>query len=306
MKVFVAGGTGVIGRHAVPALVAAGHSVTVIARSPDRDALVASMGARPSRTDLFDRDAVSAAVRGHDAVVNLASHIPPLHRAARMAAWEENDRIRAEGSANLAAAAREHGAQRFVQESITFPYLDGGEGWIDEESPRPSNEITASVDSAEDAALRFDDAGRVGVVLRFAQFYAPDAAHTKAFALSFRFRLNPLVGEPDAYISFIGMPAAARSVVAALDLPGGVYNVADADPPTRREAADTVASALGRRSPLNPPMSLVKRVNPSAEILARSQRVSTDKLRSSSDWAPDHSGADGLAAAVAAVDGSGR
>lgn len=297
MKVFVAGGTGVIGRHAVPALVAAGHEVTALSRSTEKDAQVQRAGAHPIRVDLFDPDALARAVDGNDAVVNLTTHIPDLSRAARRTAWTENDRIRTEGSSNLAAAAVRAEATRFVQESITFPYADNGAAWIDEDHPRPSSPITASVDRAEASAASVTAA----VVLRFGQFYAPDASHTQAFAALVRKRLNPFVGPPDAHISFIGMPAAARAVVAALTAVPGVYNIVDDDPPTRREAGETVAAALGKRRPLSLPMAVVKPVNPSAELLARSQRVDNRRYRAATGWEPDHAGAAGPAQAVAEV-----
>ncbi|MGH3886706.1 MAG: NAD(P)H-binding protein [Pseudonocardiaceae bacterium] len=47
MKVFVAGATGVLGRRAVPQLVEAGHTVTGVARSEEKAALVQKLGAEP-------------------------------------------------------------------------------------------------------------------------------------------------------------------------------------------------------------------------------------------------------------------
>ena len=43
MNVFVAGGTGAIGRYLVPLLAAAGHTVVALTRSADRAASLASM-----------------------------------------------------------------------------------------------------------------------------------------------------------------------------------------------------------------------------------------------------------------------
>ena len=295
MKVFVAGGTGVIGRRAVPALVEAGHDVTVIARSEERDRLVRDLGATPVRVDLFDRDGVHAAVAGHEAVVNLATHIPPMSKAAQASNWAENDRIRSEGSTNLVAAAKAHGARRFVQESITFPYADGGSEWVGEDVPRPTSDISVSVEAAEGAALGFSGDS---VVLRFAQFHAPDASHIATFSKALRFRASPLIGAPDTYVSFIGMPAAARAVVAALDAPPGVYNIADDDPPTRREAGEAIAAALGTRPPWGLPVGLVKRFNPSAEILARSHRISNERFKQATGWTPDDVGAQGVARSI--------
>lgn len=300
MKVFVAGGTGVIGRRAVPALVEAGHDVNVVARSEQRDRLVSDLGGTPVRVDLFDRDGLRAAVAGHDAVVNLATHIPPMSKASRTKSWDENDRIRTEGSANLVAAAEAHDVRRFVQESITFPYADGGDDWVDEDTPRPPSVFSEPVDASERATSGFTGDGRDGVVLRFAQFHAPDASHIGTFSKAFRFRASPLVGDPDTYVSFIGMPAAARAVVAALEAPAGVYNVADDDPPTRRDAGRTIAATLGTRPPLTMPLGLVKKFNPSVEVLARSHRISNQRFKDATGWAPDDRGAEGVARSIVA------
>jgi 2-alkyl-3-oxoalkanoate reductase len=51
MRVFVAGGTGVIGRTLVPLLVAGGHKVTAMTRSVDGGTLLRSLGAQPVMAD---------------------------------------------------------------------------------------------------------------------------------------------------------------------------------------------------------------------------------------------------------------
>src|SRR5436190_11877964 len=117
MRVFVAGSTGVIGHRAVRALVAAGHQATAVVRSPAKAALARSLGATPVEVSIFDPDALRAAAEGHDAVCNLATHIPPLARAASQHAWAGNTRIRTEGSRNLVDAALAARASVYVQES---------------------------------------------------------------------------------------------------------------------------------------------------------------------------------------------
>ena len=78
MKVFVAGGTGAIGAHAVPALIGAGHSVTALAGSSERAAVLSAQGATPVSASIFDQAALTDQLRGHEAVVNLTSAIPPI------------------------------------------------------------------------------------------------------------------------------------------------------------------------------------------------------------------------------------
>jgi uncharacterized protein YbjT (DUF2867 family) len=46
MRVFVAGGTGVIGRSHIPMLITAGHQVTAATRSPGKAGLLRSLGPR--------------------------------------------------------------------------------------------------------------------------------------------------------------------------------------------------------------------------------------------------------------------
>jgi nucleoside-diphosphate-sugar epimerase len=288
-KVFVAGATGVIGKPAVRALVEAGHDVTAVARSDERAALVASLGATPARVDLFDGDDVKGAVAGHDVVVNLATRIPPIPRAARPSAWAENDRIRREVSANLVDAALSSGASRCVQESITFTYPDRGDEWIDESVAIDPPPLAASVVAAEANARRFASAdGGVGVVLRFAAFYAARSHHTELALRSGRRHIGAVAGRPDSYMSSIHADDAASAVVAALDVPSGTYNIGDDEPVRRREYAQALGAAIGVRPWLLLPGRLMKLAGRSAEVMTRSQRISNQAFRTASGWAPQY------------------
>src|SRR2546422_9123121 len=96
-KVFLTGATGVIGRRVVPALVAAAHQVTAVGRTAEKRAQLERQGARAVAVDLFDPAAARAAVRGHDVLVNLATHIPPSSQAFFPWAWRANSRGRRGG-----------------------------------------------------------------------------------------------------------------------------------------------------------------------------------------------------------------
>jgi nucleoside-diphosphate-sugar epimerase len=287
MKVFVSGASGVVGRPAVRLLVEAGHSVTAAARSAQRAELLRSLGATPVILDLFDPAAVGAAVAGHDAVVNLATHIPPISTAALPGAWRENDRIRREVSRNLVDAALAAGATRLVQESICFFYRDLGERWIDEDVALDLPAYARSTADAEAQARRFTEAGGTGVVLRFGTFYGRHS------------QVPPALGR-DGYVSSIHTDDAAAAVVAALRAPAGVYNVADDEPLSRREYAAAVAAAGGTRIRLLPPGAL-RLMGSKTTVLTRSQRVSNRRFREATGWAPRHASArDGWRAVAAA------
>jgi nucleoside-diphosphate-sugar epimerase len=288
MKVFVTGATGVIGTRAVPALVAAGHEVTAVARSEEKAALVRSMGATPVTVDLFDADAIRRAVAGHEAVASLATNIPPMTKAAFQKAWATNERLRTEASRHLVDAALATGACRFVQESICFPYLDQGDRWIDEDAPTEHGGVFDGARHAEAAAARFAAGGGDGVVLRFAQFHGPGNAHVDLFNSLARKRINPFVGAPDSYASLIHADDAGSAVAAAFAAPSGTYNVADDEPLTRAEAGRVVADALGVEPPHGVPRLVRAALPASAKTISRSQRISNRRFKEATGWAPVH------------------
>jgi nucleoside-diphosphate-sugar epimerase len=122
MRVFVAGGTGVIGRTLVPLLVARGHEVTAMTRSIDGGALLRSLGAQPVMADALDRDSVvEAVVRSRpDAIIHQLTDL----RAGNGAA---NATLRIEGTRNLVDAAHAAGVERVIAQSLAWAYVPGDE-----------------------------------------------------------------------------------------------------------------------------------------------------------------------------------
>lgn len=169
MRVFVTGGTGAIGRHAVPALVEAGHWVTALARTPAKAALLREQGAIPAEVSIFDREALTQAFAGHDAIVNLASAIPPMTKFIRSKPWRDNDRVRIEGSAAVVDAAIAAGVGRVVQESVSMVYPAGGSDWIDEDVPPDRFPLSRGNVAAEANANRFSDHGGEGIGRRISR-----------------------------------------------------------------------------------------------------------------------------------------
>jgi nucleoside-diphosphate-sugar epimerase len=285
MKVFVSGATGVLGRPAVRLMIEAGHRVTAAARSEEKAALLRSLGATAVIVDLFDPAAVRAEVAGHDAVVNLATHIPSMARAALPGSWAENDRIRREVARNLVDAALATGATRYVQESVAFFYRDLGDGWIDEDTALDLPAYASSTGDAEASARRFADAGGAGVVLRFGMFYGADSHMTVDMVRLARRGVAPFMG-PRGFVSSIHTDDAGAAVVAALGVPTGVYNVVDDEPMRRADFVATMAGALVIRTPRIAPRGAATVLGSRSAVMIRSQRVSNRRFREASGWAP--------------------
>lgn len=287
MRIFLAGGTGAVGRPALAALIAAGHEVTAAVRNPEKRAQVEAAGAVPVVVDLFDPEAVAGAVAGHEAVVNLATSVPPLAAAARRSAWAAHDRLRTEASGHLVDAALAAGAARVVQESIVFVYPDGGDRWLDAATTEADPAaLTASALVAEGHVARFTAAGGTGVVLRFGMFYGPGTAHSTALLRAARWGVALVAGPADAYTSSIHVDDAGAAVAAALGAPAGIYDVVEDEPATRREYAAALASAAGRRRTVRVPGRLARYSGAQGQVMGRSQRVSNRRFREATGWAP--------------------
>jgi nucleoside-diphosphate-sugar epimerase len=139
---------------------------------------------------------------------------------------------------------------------------------------------------AEAETARFTAGGGTGVVLRFGQFYAPDAAHSEAMAKLVRRRLAPAVGPDDGYVTTIHADDAAAAVVAALDAPAGTYNVTDDEPLTRKAFAETVAAAFGKKPPRKVPDVVARLSGEKGRFYMRSMRVSNKRFKDATGWAP--------------------
>jgi len=275
-EIVITGSTGVIGQRAVRELLAAGHGVTGVTRSARGRERLEALGARAVDADVFDEASLRRAFDGADAVVNLLTHIPSADRMAEPSAWDENDRIRTEASAAIARAAQAAGVRRLVQESIAFVYADGGDAWLDEDAPVAGGGVTTSALTAERNARELFDGDTV--VLRFGLFTGADSGATLAALEAARGGASIAVGPPGAYRPTLALDDAAAAVAAALRAPAGTYNVADADPATNAEIDAALAAAVG--------VGALRAQAPQDGPMARSQRVSSRRLRDATGWAP--------------------
>lgn len=261
----------------------------------------AQNGVKTVALDLFDADAVRRAVAGHDVVINLATHVPPNRLAFLPGAWREMARIRRDGSRILTSAATAGGVQRFIQESFAPIYPDNGDRWVTEAvAPYPARYCRSSLD-AEASAMRFAKDGRAGVALRFAYLYGPNDSFTSQLGSFVRKGWLPLLGRREAYFPMVMHDDAAAAVVAAVELPSGIYNVVDDQPMTHAAIGATLATILSVRPPRFLPTWTAKLAGSLGETLARSLRISNAKLKGASSWRPSApNAADGLRRALLA------
>src|ERR671932_80207 len=177
MRIVVAGATGAIGRPLIAQLLAKGHDVIALTRSSEKAQTLAEQGVEPVIADVFDADAVKAAVtRAQPEVVieQLTSYPKTYTRESMSAAAPLNTRIRLEGGANVLAAAQAAGVRRYLRQSIAF-WAVPGNGLADEETPLA---FDASPAVAADARIVTELERRLittpnleGIALRYGFYY---------------------------------------------------------------------------------------------------------------------------------------
>ncbi len=260
VRVFVAGGTGVIGRRLVPQLVARGHQVRATTTSAAKLDLLEQLGAEGVVMDGLDAVSVGEAVAAArpDAIVNQMTGLseahagkPNLRKAGRF--FATTNRLRSEGTDHLLAAAGATGVTNFVAQShASFNGIREG-GWVKtEEDPLEVVEGTKAINHLEDVVVK---AG--GAVLRYGGLYGPGATDDQVELV--RKRKFPLVGGGTGYFSWVHLDDAASATVLAVEQQAkGVFNVVDDEPAPVSEWLSYLAECAGARSPRRVPAWLAR------------------------------------------------
>ncbi|MGE5333948.1 MAG: NAD(P)H-binding protein, partial [Nitrososphaerota archaeon] len=180
MRVFVAGGTGVIGRRMVPQLVGRGHQVTATTTDPGKLGLLEQMGADAVVMDGLDAVSVGEAVAKArpDTIVHQMTALggkPDMKHFDRWGAI--TIRLRTEGTDHLLAAAEATGVSNFVAQSYAGWNGIRQGGWVKtEEDPldlmpgTAAHAVMEAIRHVEDVVAK---AG--GVALRYGWLYEPGA-----------------------------------------------------------------------------------------------------------------------------------
>ncbi len=248
----VLGATGVYGRHLLPRLVARGHRVRALVRTPATAAAAAACGAEVHAADVFDAPALRAALAGADVAVNLATSLPAPGRTT--GDFAANDRLRREGTPVWVGACRDAGVPRILQQSIAMVNAAGAE-WADERTVYvPHTDDAAS--RAIAAALAMEDvvhaSGLDWSVLRGGLFYGPGTGFDDDWFVRARAGKLRLPGDGADWVSLVHIADMAEATVAALDRwpSHATLIVADDRPVQWRELLGYVAAAAAASPPV--------------------------------------------------------
>jgi nucleoside-diphosphate-sugar epimerase len=293
MRVFLAGATGAIGRRLLPQLVAVGHTVVATTRTESKSDLLRSLGAEPVVVDGLDAGAVGEAVAHAepDAIVHQMSALTGAGNLRRFdREFAVTNRLRADGTDYLLAAARAAGVRRFVAQSFT--------GWPNERTggpvkteadpldpipPTAQRETMAGIRHLERAVL---DAPLEGIVLRYGMFYGPGASDEMLELV--RKRKLPIAGNGGGIWSLVHIDDAAAATVAALERGRGIYNIVDDEPAPVGDVLTAVAEIIGAQPPRHVPVWLARLAagEVGVSMLTQIRGSSNAKAKRELDWMP--------------------
>ncbi|WP_424682774.1 NAD-dependent epimerase/dehydratase family protein [Frateuria sp. YIM B11624] len=269
MRVFVAGGSGAIGKSLVPLLLAAGHEVVVLGRSAHKAEQLRALGAHVAVADAFDKAQLTVAIM--DAKPQVVIHqLTAIPAAIDLRRFDEDfartNRLRTEVTDVMLAAARKAGARRFIAQSFCgWPFArEGGpikteDAPLDPHPPAHFGKTLAALRYLEDAVHRAE--GIEAIALRYGFLYGPgtDISTGGRTVELVRRRRIPLVGDGGGIWSFIHVGDAARATVAAVTRGDpGLYNIVDDEPAPVSSWLPALAEAVGAKRPHHVPAWLAR------------------------------------------------
>jgi len=294
MRVFVAGGTGVMGRRLVPQLVAGGHQVTATTTSPAKVGRLEELGAVAVVMDGLDAVSVGEAVARArpDAIVHQMTAISPAHAGKpsfrNMDRWfAGTNRLRIEGTDHLLAAAEATRVSHFVAQSYASWNGIREGGWVKtEEDPldllagTAAHEVMEAIGHVEDVVL-----GAGGTVLRYGSFYGPGATDDQVELV--RKRQFPVVGGGTGYVSWVHLDDAASATVLAVEQKArGVFNIVDDEPAPASEWLPYLAECAGAKPPMRLPTWLARMLagNVAVTMMTEGRGFSNAKAKRELGW----------------------
>ncbi|WP_395644931.1 NAD-dependent epimerase/dehydratase family protein [Terricaulis sp.] len=272
----VLGASGVYARWLMPRLTNAGYKVRALVRRPDAAGVARACGADIRVADIFDEASLVAGLEGCDVGINIATSLPgPSGRGS----YDENDRIRRDGTPIWINACRKAGVTRIIQQSIAMLSASNSDAWSDEDTTFTGGDSVTG--RAYDASIAMEDAVRASdldwIILRGALFYGPGTGFDDDWFERARAGKLRLPDDGSAYVSLLHISDMAAATLAALKhWPSRqTLIIADDEPALWRDVLGYVADIANAPAP-----------QPGGRASFPSFRVSNARAKAALSWSP--------------------
>jgi uncharacterized protein YbjT (DUF2867 family) len=242
MTVLVTGGTGFVGPHVVHALRTRDVPVRALVRDRRRGSRLVAWGAELVEGDVTDPASLRGAFTDVDAVVHLVAII----RGSRA----DFERVMAQGTRNVVAAAKEAGIRRFVLASAL---------WLDERT----KDAVPYFGAKWEMERAVKESGLEHVILRPSVVFGKDGGVLPTFVRLARLApVTPIVGPGTQRLQPIWVEDVAEYYSQSVDLEAAAnrtFEVGGPDAPTWNEFWDRLKRVLGVHRPsIHMPISVLR------------------------------------------------
>ncbi len=251
MRIFVIGATGVLGRALLPLLQQEGYTVRTLVRSKEQVRLLQQSGIEAQQGDLLAQEQdigprLLEVLGGCDATVFIATAIPRDMSAP--GAWDLNTRLWTEGTQRVLQASLATSVKKYVQQSVTLAYPDGGDEWIYENTPLDARIDRTTVDMED--MIRDVAREQLGwCILRGGLFVGPGTGQEDELG-TIRAGKSTIPCDGTNFLSLVHVADMADAISKALiHAPAGtIYNIVD-EPIRSGEYLKRLAEIVGVAQP---------------------------------------------------------
>lgn len=282
MRVIISGGTGLIGRSLSVALMADGHEVTVLSRSPV-ETLNMPDGVLSYRWNAQSAEGWGHLVDGADAIINLAGAGIGDKRWSKKRKEEiRRSRLQA-GSAILEAvqAAKEKPGVLIQASAVGYYGHQENDMEITEDMPHGDGFLAGVCVDWELSTAPVERMGVRRPVIRTGVVLSRNGGAFPRLAKPFKFFVGGKLGSGEQWMPWIHIDDEVRAIQFLLKDGGasGPFNLCAPNPVRNREAARILGQAMGRPSALPAPAFALKALlGEMAEIVLSGQRAVPARL----------------------------
>lgn len=299
MKIFIVGGTGVVGKNLIPLILESGHEVVALTRSAEKAIELEKQGVKIKIADPLDSNQLISVIE--EAKPEIIIHqLTALKQAVNFKKLDEEfvmtNRFRTEVTDTILTGARLVGAKRVIVQSFCgWPYAPTGGPIKTEEDPLDINppasfrKTLASIKYLEDAVRKTNDIQVLA--LRYGLFYGPGTRIAKSSFIveQIRQRKMPIVGNGRGIWSFIHIKDVAQATLFAISKgEPGIYNVVDNEPAPVSTWLPFLSEIVGAKSPKNIPAWIAKFAIGEGGVfmMTKIRGGSNEKIKREFGWQP--------------------
>ena len=278
LKIFIAGGTGFIGRHLIKAFQAHSHEVYGLARDSGRGKILETLGCKPIIGNLLTSGPWERAIENFDVAIGCTK---PGKRGQALTKTQVPELLRShtDACANLLKAAHESKLRGAILTFGVLAYGNHGEEWVDEETEFEPVGYARFYAPARKSLAHLAESKRVKAIFLAPGWVYGNGSWFKDQLLQVSEGRANIIGTGDNYMSFVHAEDLAEAYVLAAEHIGyavpsdtvpqtQVINLVDDEPITQKDWLSGVSRALGKPQP--GAISVEEAIKQAGELLTES------------------------------------